>query len=213
MLTDRYTSYAELETHETPGRDFRVRTIERRDSPVAIIAPHGGGIEVGTSQLAARIARARHSLFLFEGLKPPWQNRCLHITSHNFDHPRCLELVMRSPVTVAVHGCKGESQIYLGGLDAELKMLLAKYLQEAGFPVSTEGHKYLGRNPLNICNRGLRGRGVQIEFTRRSPRAQRAQGYRTSGARGDIGVRFRHPGRRPKTGSHGYLQERRSRRS
>jgi phage replication-related protein YjqB (UPF0714/DUF867 family) len=175
MLTDRYTSYAELETHETPGRDFRVRTIERRDSPVAIIAPHGGGTEIGTSQLAARIARARHSLFLFEGLKPAWQNRGLHITSHNFDHPRCLELVMRSPVTVAVHGCKGESQIYLGGLDTELKMLLAKRLQGVGFPVSTEGHKYLGLHPLNICNRGLRGRGVQIEVTRdlREPSVRR----------------------------------------
>ncbi len=59
-----------------------------------------------------------------------------------------------------------DSQVFLGGLDEELKLLLAARLSEAGFPVATEGHKYLGRNPLNICNRGLRGRGAQIELTR-----------------------------------------------
>jgi len=174
-MTDVYTSFAHLERHETHGRDFRVRVLERPQSAVAILAPHGGGIEIGTSQLAARIARGQHSLFLFEGLRPPWQNRGLHITSHNFDHPRCVNLVSRSHVTLAVHGCKGESQIYLGGLDEELKMLLSERLNAAGFPTATEGHRYQGRNPLNICNRGLRARGAQIELTRdfREPAARR----------------------------------------
>jgi phage replication-related protein YjqB (UPF0714/DUF867 family) len=165
-MMDLYTSFAHLETHENHGTDFRVRAIVRAESPVLILAPHGGGIEIGTSQLAARIARGRHSLFSFEGLKPPWQNRRLHITSHNFDHPLCLEMLARSQVTLAIHGCKGESQIYLGGLDEELKLLLAARLSAAGFPTATEGHRYLGRNPLNICNRGLRGMGAQIELTR-----------------------------------------------
>ncbi len=131
-----------------------------------ILAPHGGGIEIGTSQLAARLARGRHSLFLFEGLKPPWQNRGLHITSHRFDHPLCVELVSRHPVTLAVHGCKGESRIYVGGLDTELKVLLTTRLNDAGFPATSDNHPYLGLNPLNICNRGSRGRGAQIELTR-----------------------------------------------
>ncbi len=124
-MIDLYSSFAHLETHESHGTDFRVRAIERPASPALILAPHGGGIEIGTSQLAARIARGVHSLFSFEGLKPAWQNRGLHITSHNFDHPLCLAMLARSPVTVAIHGCKGESQIYLGGLDEELKLLLA----------------------------------------------------------------------------------------
>ncbi|MEJ1962361.1 MAG: poly-gamma-glutamate hydrolase family protein [Gammaproteobacteria bacterium] len=166
MTVGHYASFAELEAHETYGKDYRVRSIERARTPVAIVAPHGGGIEIGTSELAARIARARHSLFLFEGLKPPWQNRGLHITSHRFDHPRCVALVAKNPVTLAVHGCKGESQIYIGGLDTQLKELLARTLADAGFPTSTEGHKYLGQNPLNICNRGSRGLGAQIELTR-----------------------------------------------
>ena len=176
MTPGHYASFAELAAHETYGKDYRVRSVERAGAPVAIIAPHGGGIEIGTSELAARIARARHSLFLFEGLKPPWQNRGLHITSHLFDHPQGVALVSRSAVTLAVHGCKGENQIYVGGLDSELKALIAAKLSDAGFPVSTEGHKYMGLNPLNICNRGLRGRGAQIELTRdfREPASRRA---------------------------------------
>lgn len=161
-----YASFAELAASETYGKDYRVRCIERAGAAVTIVAPHGGGIEIGTSELAARVARARHSLFLFEGLKPPWQNRGLHITSHRFDHPQCVSLVARSPVTLAVHGCKGESQIYVGGLDVQLKALLVSRLTAAGFPASGEGHKYLGQNPLNICNRGSRGAGAQIELTR-----------------------------------------------
>jgi phage replication-related protein YjqB (UPF0714/DUF867 family) len=174
-VMDKYESFSELETCEVHGTDYRWRAVERRDSPVVIVAPHGGGIEIGTSQLAARIARARHSLFLFEGLKPPWQNRSLHITSHKFDHPRCLALVARSLVTLAVHGCKGDSQIYVGGLDVELKTRLTARLNAAGLPARAEGHSYLGRNPLNICNRGLRGCGVQLEFTRdfRGPAARK----------------------------------------
>jgi phage replication-related protein YjqB (UPF0714/DUF867 family) len=164
--TDTYLSFAELDVHETHGTDYRVRIVERAAATVAVIAPHGGGIEVGTSQLAARIARGRHSLFLFEGLKPPWQNRGLHITSHRFDHPLCVALVSRSPVTLAVHGCRGESRIYVGGLDTELKALLAAKLRDAGFPATSDDHPYMGLNPLNICNRGSRGRGAQIELTR-----------------------------------------------
>jgi len=173
---DKYESFAQLDRHEVHGRDFRVRIIPRPQSPVVVIAPHGGGIEIGTSELAFRIARARHSLFLFEGLKPAWENRCLHITSHRFDHPECISLVSRSLVTLTVHGCKGDSQIFIGGLDEDLKMRLAERFRAAGFPACTEGHRYPGRNPMNICNRGLLGRGAQLELTRdlRTPAARKA---------------------------------------
>ena len=43
---NKYGSYAELASFEVHGRDYRVRAIERRDSPVLIIAPHGGMIEI-----------------------------------------------------------------------------------------------------------------------------------------------------------------------
>ena len=42
--TDTYTSFAELDGHEMPGTDYRVRWLERPAAPAVILAPHGGGI-------------------------------------------------------------------------------------------------------------------------------------------------------------------------
>jgi phage replication-related protein YjqB (UPF0714/DUF867 family) len=164
-MADKYGSYAELASSEAHGTDYRVVAVERPESPVVIVAPHGGTIEVGTSELAASIAGDEHSLFTFEGLKPWGRNRELHITSHCFDHPECLALVARSSVTLGIHGCQGDSQIFVGGLDTELAGLLTRKLSAAGFPAAAVGHKYLGRHPLNVCNRGRRQRGAQLEFT------------------------------------------------
>jgi phage replication-related protein YjqB (UPF0714/DUF867 family) len=65
-----------------------------------------------------------------------------------------------------VHGCKGEAQIFVGGLDRELSALLTERFAAAGFRATAEGHRYPGVHALNICNRGARGRGAQIELTR-----------------------------------------------
>ena len=67
---NRYSSYAELARHEVQGRDYRIRVDRRAHSPVLIVAPHGGMIEVGTSEIADSVAGADYSLFSFEGLKP-----------------------------------------------------------------------------------------------------------------------------------------------
>src|SRR5690349_13064680 len=155
-MPDKYDSIAQLECHEILGRDYQIRSLERSGSPVIVIAPHGGLIEIGTSELASAIAAQDHSLFSFEGLKPCGTNRQLHITSHRFDHPQCLALTARHAVALAIHGCIGESQIYIGGLDLELTTRLAGRLRAAGLPVRVDGHRYPGRNPLNICNRGTR---------------------------------------------------------
>ena len=161
----KYASFAELAQHETPGRDFRVRQIDRPGSRVVIVAPHGGMIEVGTSEIAGLIAGTDYSLFCFEGLKSHRQNRDLHITSHRFDHPDCLALAAQREVVVSVHGCMGQSCIFIGGLDLELARRLSNELAVAGFDVVSEDHKYPGRHPFNICNRGSRGKGAQLEIT------------------------------------------------
>jgi phage replication-related protein YjqB (UPF0714/DUF867 family) len=69
-------------------------------------------------------------------------------------------------VTLAIHGCRGDSQIFVGGLDGDLTARLAKHLTCVGLAASLDGHGYPGRHPLNICNRGARGRGAQLEITR-----------------------------------------------
>ena len=164
---DKYDSYEALVAGgEIEGTDFDITVSERPESPALVVAPHGGSIEIGTSEIAALIAGVDYSLFTFNGLKEHGRNRDLHITSHNFDHPSCVALASRHSVVLAVHGCRGDSsQIYVGGRDAELTTLLTQRLVAAGLPATSNDHKYPGRNPLNICNRSARGKGAQLEFT------------------------------------------------
>jgi phage replication-related protein YjqB (UPF0714/DUF867 family) len=162
---NKYDSYAELARNERLGRDFRIHSCRRPHSAVLIVAPHGGLIEAGTSEIAHLIAGDDHSLFVFEGLKPRGANRDLHITSHRFDHPDCLAMAARCEVILSVHGCLGETRIHVGGLDAELAAELATHLGAAGFPVEAESRRYPGKHPLNICNRGSRAQGAQLEIT------------------------------------------------
>jgi phage replication-related protein YjqB (UPF0714/DUF867 family) len=162
---DKYGSFAELKLHERQDADYRVVRVDRPDSPVIILAPHGGEIEVGTSQIAALIAGDEHSLFCFEGLRIEAGSRDLHITSHRFDHPDCISLAARHRVVLAVHGCRGRAQVFVGGLDTELSRCLTHRLTLAGFDAVAGDHAYPGRHPQNICNRGSRGRGAQLEIT------------------------------------------------
>ena len=88
-----YRSYADLARAQTRGRDYRIVVERRPASPVAVIAPHGGGIENGTSELARAIAASDFSLYLFEGLRRSRNYTALHLTSRCFDEPQCLGLI------------------------------------------------------------------------------------------------------------------------
>lgn len=171
---DKYTSFAELNAHEREDVDFRVLVRPVPRSSVSVVAPHGGRIEPHTSAIARAIAGADLNLYLFEGIKASG-NGVLHLTSHRFDEPRCLDLVAHSPFVVTVHGCNDKTQVvYAGGLDYELKRELVVAMRAAGVNVKDKGHSYPGALPKNICNRGSTGRGVQVEISaplRRSPRA------------------------------------------
>ena len=119
-MADRYRSFADLAAHEKEDLDFRIRSDERHGT-AAVIAPHGGGIEPGTSELAEAIAGDDLSFYSFEGLKKRG-NGVLHITSSRFDEPNALALVAASPAAVALHGeldCP-DQVVFLGGLDKEL---------------------------------------------------------------------------------------------
>ncbi|MEZ5890018.1 MAG: poly-gamma-glutamate hydrolase family protein [Xanthobacteraceae bacterium] len=165
MTADRYQNFADLISHEREGIDFRIcRTI--RPAPVAIIAPHGGGIEPGTSDIAAAIAGDCYSLYCFEGLKRSG-NRDLHIMSTNFDEPTCLDLLSRCDVVVAVHGLRGENRfVDVGGSDFELRNTIRGRLSARFDARVAETGRYAGSDPANICNRGRGGAGVQLEITR-----------------------------------------------
>jgi phage replication-related protein YjqB (UPF0714/DUF867 family) len=116
---DKYPNFEMLRGAERAD-DFRI-DCRLRPSAVAIIAPHGGKIEPGTSNIAAAIAANDYCLYRFEGRKPR-ENRDLHITSTHFDEPECLTLISACDHVVAVHGCEGEEQVvYMGGLELCLR--------------------------------------------------------------------------------------------
>lgn len=168
MDTGRPTSYAELAAWAVEERDYRVMLRRRPASRVAVIAPHGGRIERDTSTVAQAIAAHDLNLYAFEGLLASRNHERLHLTSHRFDEPRCLELLAGCDQVVAVHGCAlDDARALLGGRDEALKSALAQALRAAGIEVQTEGHRFPGLHPDNICNRGASGCGVQLELSDR----------------------------------------------
>ena len=165
-MADRYLSFADLAAHEREGVDYRIRAIDR-DAPVAVVAPHGGEIEPGTSEIAAAIAGDDLSLYCFEGLKLGRPHGDLHITSPRFDEPRCLALVASCERVVGVHGRRDRDDlqsVWMGGADVDRRDRIAVALDKAGFIAITDGHALTGDQPTNICNRGRSGAGVQLEI-------------------------------------------------
>jgi phage replication-related protein YjqB (UPF0714/DUF867 family) len=165
-VNDRYSNFAELAAHEVRGTHFTVNAQDRHTA-VVVIAPHGGFIEPGTSEIAKAIAGEDFSFYSFEGLIRGRPHGDLHITSHLFDEPEGLELVGSTQTAVAVHGRKDgddPATVLLGGRNAALRDAIALSLKEAGFPVGLAEPKMDARDPGNICNRGSTGAGVQLEL-------------------------------------------------
>lgn len=165
MSSDKYRNFNDLRQYEREGVAFAIR-MEPGVMPAAVIAPHGGKIEPGTSEVVAAIAAHTYNLYCFEGRKRR-ANRNLHIMSTNFDEPQCLELVTRCDVVVAVHGLKGAREgVDIGGRDHELRDQIRENLRSVGFRarVSTHG-SYAAVIRYNICNRGRTGVGAQLEIT------------------------------------------------
>jgi phage replication-related protein YjqB (UPF0714/DUF867 family) len=163
-MADKYNNFAELQRDVPPG-DYAI-TFQESNSGVLLIAPHGGGIEPGTVELAQAIAGTEYSYYTFDA-KRASNNDELHITSTHFDDPVALRLASSSQRVVAVHGCKGDDEtVYLGGLDTELIGKVARALADANIPSNDHPRSgLLGRDANNICNRGSTGKGVQLELS------------------------------------------------
>jgi len=163
---DTYRCYADLASAEREGIDYEKVIQPVTGAQVAVIAPHGGGIEPGTDTIAAAVAGENFSYYHFRGCKPA-NNSQLHITSHRFDEPDCVALLACHNWVVAIHGCNDDGeQVFLGGLDTELIADIVSALTAAGIRTETYGHDYPGTHASNICNRGAAAKGVQIELSR-----------------------------------------------
>jgi phage replication-related protein YjqB (UPF0714/DUF867 family) len=165
-MIDQYKSFLELQNNHRDIVDYRIQAVSRPGAALIVLAVHAGGIEPGCSELAQAIAGGDFSLYLFEGFGNNTQ--VLHITSTNFDEARCLEMLNQHQAAFSLHGFLGseiDPPIYLGGTDRELIQKLLRALEYNGYPARINTGKYAATDPLNVCNRALSGRGVQIELS------------------------------------------------
>jgi len=167
-MADRYSSWSELAEHEVRGVDFDVHLDARNGVQWMVAAPHGGGIEPGTTEIARAIAEQKYSFYSVDGMKPKG-NAVLHITSHRFDEPSFLKAADQHDGVAAIHGCDATERgsnvlIWVGGADDHLIDTAIKELQAAGYAASRDTFTP-GREPKNVCNRGRSGCGLQLEIS------------------------------------------------
>lgn len=107
-------------------------------------------------------------LYLFEGMMPDGNFDNLHIASHEFDEPRYDALAVQHDFIVTLHGCVDDPgwDICLGGLNQEMKSKVLDAFNRHGLAASDQDHPFEGSTTGNVCNRGRKGPGVQIEVPR-----------------------------------------------
>ncbi|ATW28465.1 hypothetical protein DCMF_08270 [Candidatus Formimonas warabiya] len=162
---DTYHNFKELSLNQLKDVDYKVET-NVTDSPVIVIAIHGGNIEKGTTELAyALSSQNNYNYYSYIGLKSK-DNLTLHVASDKFDEPTALEMVSKAATTLSIHGCAGSEEFtYIGGLDTELADKIKESLTNYAFTVLDAPDNLAGRLPNNIANKNMNGRGIQIEIS------------------------------------------------
>lgn len=195
--TDIYPSNTVLRSDPTlvEGIDYARRyrrhgvadDLDQRSSSTTIIAPHGGGIEPGTSELCLATAGYHpatmcvtpaggpiYDYWMFEGLRTSGNGE-LHVTATHCDDDIAVALCAGACNVLAIHGCAyprtGLSEqlqaVLVGGRNAAFRHVLMEELTTAGFQaIDATGVASLGGvSPNNIANRTLLGMGAQLELT------------------------------------------------
>lgn len=168
-----FQSFAELARSYRENEDYRISCRPQEGAVACIVAPHGGAIEPHTSEIASAIAGYEFSLYLFEGIRPSGNYQALHLTSHYFDEPSCLQMLVSSDDVVTIHGCNAKGEIVLiGGRDNDLISELQASITQTGIACQIDGHAFPATHPDNICNRGRRNVGVQLELSKELRQSQ-----------------------------------------
>ncbi len=156
-----------------PARDIRIAFGDANIGRCLLVAPHGGGIEPGTSELLRAVAdMGNWAWYEFGGFLRKANKENLHITSTLFDEPTLMGLLPRTNFVVTVHGSQlsGDAVVEVGGswpegraaMIASINATLAAHNIHA-----LEAPEHMcGTDPRNIVNRGKLGRGLQLEFSR-----------------------------------------------
>lgn len=158
-----------------------------RISRTTIVAPHGGGIEFGTSELCLAVAGyhpatlevtpsggVTYDYWMFEGIRSS-DNSQLHVTSTHCDDGVALSLAAGASNVLAQHGCTteqagldgGDEAVLVGGRNALLKRALLLSFAAVGlWAIDAIDHAAInGDDQANIANRTLLGMGGHLEIT------------------------------------------------
>lgn len=160
---DAYTSFSQLTLARDTTKQYSIEVTDRL-AEVTVLAPHGGGIESGTSQLAEELAGTDWNYYSFKGMMASGNGR-LHLTSANYDDPIAVVLTTSSLIGVALHRQREETDtVCIGGLNKELRDAAAQYLQKAGFNCENPCKRLPGASCRSIHNRAVLG-GLQLELS------------------------------------------------
>ncbi|MGD2149577.1 MAG: poly-gamma-glutamate hydrolase family protein [Desulfobacterales bacterium] len=163
-MEDTYKDFKSLSAVEKEGKDFRIWS-NKIKSRISIVAPHGGGIEPGTSEIAKSIAGDDFACYSFEGIKSKENKKYLHLTSTNFDEPEGVKICNNSDMVLAIHGAEeNDDFVYVGGRNQGLKNRIIQKLKNEGFNATEDTTNHSGRNAENICNRCKSMEGLQLEI-------------------------------------------------
>ena len=155
-----------------PGRDFRIAFGDGNIARCLLVAPHGGGIEPGTSEILRALSDFGWAWYEFAGFLRSGNKDALHIASPQFDEPALVTLLPRTNFVLAIHGANDTSSlvIYVGGnweagraaMTAAINAATATHEIQA-----MEAPAHLGgTEPGSLANRGKLGYGIQLEFSR-----------------------------------------------
>lgn len=159
-------SFADLAAEYEADKDYRIVQVPRPESATAVLAPHGGGIQAHTSDIARAIAGSEFGLYLFEGLLRAGNFTSLRLRGDRFDEPGCLEMLKACDRVVSVHGLGSPGEVVLlSGRDLALRTAIARRLVAAGLTVEDAPDRLSGSDPNHVCNRGRSGAGVLLEIS------------------------------------------------
>ncbi|MCU1335510.1 MAG: replication protein [Bryobacterales bacterium] len=160
------------------GRDFRVEFGDSNVDRCLLIAPHGGGIEPGTSEIMRAVAElGGWAWYEFAGFLRKGNKEALHLGSTDFNEPTLMNLLPQTPFVVAFHGANESSEtiVFVGGkwdlgrevVVRSINVVFNEHKIHAADATKHDVAEHLrGLEDSNITNRGRLTKGVQLEFSR-----------------------------------------------
>jgi len=162
-----------LDRGYVPGRDLRIAFGDENIPRCLLAAPHGGGIEPGTSELLRAISELGDwAWYDFAGFLRKGNQEALRIASTLFDEPTLLALLPRTNFVLSLHGVNdtGDQVAYVGGRWEAGRATIAATINAAtathGIHAMETPASLRGAEPTNLTNRGKLGYGIQLEFSR-----------------------------------------------